>query len=150
MSSEKSKKGERNLETRVVTYPWKRKSVQKLNYIQIISVLQTTNSTNKHFFSMFLGFVIQYSLFVCLFLRKCRSEVLRVVDNYALLCLDVVWCYFKICNLENLPDAGKWYRILILLRDRPLILMLPYEKIRLQRLQQADSFILRNSQKRHA
>ncbi|XP_035829460.1 NEDD8 ultimate buster 1 [Aplysia californica] len=36
---------------------------------------------------------------------KCRAEILKTVDNYAILCLDVVWCYFLLKNLEQLPDA---------------------------------------------
>ncbi|CAL1536332.1 unnamed protein product [Lymnaea stagnalis] len=38
---------------------------------------------------------------------KCRAQILNSVDNYAILCLDIVWCYLVLQNLEQLPDAGK-------------------------------------------
>ena len=37
--------------------------------------------------------------------RKCRSDILTSVDNYALLCLDIVWCYLCLQNINDLPDA---------------------------------------------
>jgi len=36
---------------------------------------------------------------------KCRSQILDSVDNYGILCLDIVWCYFMLKNLEQLPNA---------------------------------------------
>ncbi|XP_038047872.1 NEDD8 ultimate buster 1-like isoform X2 [Patiria miniata] len=36
---------------------------------------------------------------------QCRSEILTAVDNYALLCLDIVWCYLCLQNVSELPDA---------------------------------------------
>ena len=36
---------------------------------------------------------------------KCRADILNSVDNYAILCLDIVWCYFLLKNLEQLPSA---------------------------------------------
>ena len=38
--------------------------------------------------------------------RQCRSEVLNAVDNYAILCLDVVWCYLQLQSIRDLPNAG--------------------------------------------
>ncbi|EDO49070.1 predicted protein [Nematostella vectensis] len=36
---------------------------------------------------------------------QCRAQILEAVDNYAILCLDVVWCYFGIRSIRDLPDA---------------------------------------------
>lgn len=38
---------------------------------------------------------------------KCRADILNAVDNYAVLCLDIVWCYLCLKNVEDLPDAEK-------------------------------------------
>ena len=37
--------------------------------------------------------------------KGCRSEILKRADNYALLNLDIAWCYLKLGNLSQLPDA---------------------------------------------
>ena len=41
-----------------------------------------------------------------LFCRQCSAAILDAVDNYAVLCLDIVWCYLCLKNVEDLPDAG--------------------------------------------
>lgn len=41
-----------------------------------------------------------------MFDRKCSADILSSVDNYALLCLDVVWCYLRLQSISSLPDAG--------------------------------------------
>nr|XP_002126619.1 NEDD8 ultimate buster 1 [Ciona intestinalis] len=53
----------------------------------------------------------QYS-FALLFLleadtefRQCRAEILNLVDNFAVLCLDIAWCYLCLKNLDSLTDA---------------------------------------------
>ncbi|KAK3088676.1 hypothetical protein FSP39_022249 [Pinctada imbricata] len=39
--------------------------------------------------------------------RKCRADILNAVDNYAVLCLDIAWCYLCLKNIEHLPDADE-------------------------------------------
>ena len=39
--------------------------------------------------------------------RKCSSSILGMVDNYGLLCLDIVWCYLCLQHMSSLPDAGQ-------------------------------------------
>jgi len=39
---------------------------------------------------------------------KCRSSgVLSLVDNYAVVCLDICWCYLCLQNISALPDAER-------------------------------------------
>lgn len=53
----------------------------------------------------------KFSLALPLFLEadaefsKCSSQILNSVDNYAILCLDIVWCYLQLKNLDQLPNA---------------------------------------------
>lgn len=37
--------------------------------------------------------------------NQCRSEILQAVDNYGLLNLDISWCYLRLGNLNELPNA---------------------------------------------
>ncbi|XP_076460084.1 NEDD8 ultimate buster 1-like [Babylonia areolata] len=39
--------------------------------------------------------------------RSCRAEILDKVDNFAILCLDIVWCYLCLENVSELPDADR-------------------------------------------
>ena len=36
---------------------------------------------------------------------SCRSEMLQMVDNYAILSLDIAWCYLSCNAVSELPDA---------------------------------------------
>jgi tetratricopeptide (TPR) repeat protein len=38
--------------------------------------------------------------------HNCHSDLLKRVDNYALLNLDVAWCYLKLGNMSELPNAA--------------------------------------------
>lgn len=42
--------------------------------------------------------------------KQCSSDILNSVDNYAILCLDVVWCYLCLQHVEDLPDAEERLR----------------------------------------
>lgn len=39
--------------------------------------------------------------------NACDSKFLETVDNYALLNLDIVWCYLCLKNVSQLPDADR-------------------------------------------
>lgn len=41
-----------------------------------------------------------------LFLSECRSSLLKTVDNWALLQLDIAWCYLCLQNLQSANDAA--------------------------------------------
>lgn len=54
-----------------------------------------------------------YNLALVLFLEAddqfttCQSSLLQSVDNYALLNLDIVWCYLCLKSVTHLPDAER-------------------------------------------
>lgn len=41
----------------------------------------------------------------------CTSSILDTVDNYALLNLDIVWCYFSLQSLQQLSDAERRLKV---------------------------------------
>lgn len=41
---------------------------------------------------------------------RCHSKLLESVDNYALLNLDIAWCYLCLKNVTQIPDAEKRLR----------------------------------------
>ena len=53
----------------------------------------------------------QYSAALVLLLEAerefscCRSEMLQMVDNFAILSLDIAWCYLACHAVSELPDA---------------------------------------------
>eukprot|EP01084_Bolivina_argentea_P291380 500784_1 len=42
---------------------------------------------------------------------KVDQKILQIVDNYGLLALDIVWCYFMNQDEGKLSNAGKWLQI---------------------------------------
>jgi len=38
--------------------------------------------------------------------ESCRAQILNTVDNYAILNLDIAWCYLRIGKVSELPDAA--------------------------------------------
>merc|ERR1712029_495175 len=38
---------------------------------------------------------------------QCRSELLKMVDNYAILSLDIAWCYLSVNAVSELPEADR-------------------------------------------
>lgn len=41
-------------------------------------------------------------LFIC---SECNAVILKSVDNYALLNLDIAWCYLCLQSITHIPDA---------------------------------------------
>lgn len=39
--------------------------------------------------------------------RQCNSDLLKSVDNVALLQLDIVWCYLCLRSMSHIPDADR-------------------------------------------
>jgi hypothetical protein len=44
-------------------------------------------------------------------LSQSVSDLLKTVDNYALLNLDIVWCYLILKSVMQLPDADRRLKI---------------------------------------
>ena len=36
---------------------------------------------------------------------QCRSDLLQMVDNFAILSLDIAWCYLSVNAVSELPEA---------------------------------------------
>lgn len=61
----------------------------------------TKNSSKFYFFTFFIQIELIFN-YIC---RCCNSKLLETVDNYALLDLDIAWCYLCLESFVQLPEA---------------------------------------------
>ena len=65
----------------------------------------TANSGIIHIAEYFENIIIYYQLLA--HLRNCIDvKLVEKVDNYALLNMDIIWCYLNLQNLHELKNAG--------------------------------------------
>ncbi|CAG2225683.1 unnamed protein product [Mytilus edulis] len=82
-------------------------AIQKKEIAQALLLLLEADKEFSKCRADILNAIDNYAVLCLDIVCKCRADILNAVDNYAVLCLDIVWCYLCLKNVEDLPDAEK-------------------------------------------